>query len=311
MTREAAEFWDKQVAQPTHNSWMEPLRSRLYINEMVSGRSGGWPLDWLQEWLKGRRFTRALSVGCGTGALERDLILREMCDQIDAFDGSTASIEVARREADVAGYSKRIHYSIGDFNAPSLPRRTYDAVFFHQSAHHVGKLEKLYRALLDATTPDAIVYLDEFVGPSRADWTAELLSKWEPLYQSLPASARLFDSLRLPVEYDDPSEAVRSSEIVDQLRIGFDVEAYRGYGGNVLSVVFPQLAPAEISDAMLAALIETEKQWLQRGDAHFHAIVVARPKRSRVARLAAILRYTVEPKVRRAGREVRRLVSRQ
>lgn len=304
MTSKAAEFWDKQVAQPTHNSWMAPLRARLYINEMVSGRAGGWPLDWLQEWLKGRRFARALSVGCGTGALERDLILRDMCDRIDAFDGSTASLEIARREADAAGYSDRIHYAIGDFNEPSLPRRTYDAVFFHQSAHHVGKLEKLYRALLEATTPDAIVYLDEFVGPSRAEWNADLLSRWEPIYQSLPPSARLFERLRLPVEYDDPSEAVRSAEIVDQLRIGFDVQAFRGYGGNVLSVVFPQLVPAEISDAMLAGLIETEKRWLQQGDPHFHAIVVATPKRSAAARLAARLRYTVEPKLRRAAREI-------
>lgn len=164
MANEKDSFWDREVTQPTHNSWMAPLQTRLYINEMISGRPGVWPLDWFQEWLGGRRFRKALSVGCGTGALERDLLLRNICDTIDAFDASRVSIDIARAEAASAGYADRVNYYVADFNEPALPRATYDAIFFHQSAHHVAKLEKLFRAMLRAATADAVIYLDEFVG---------------------------------------------------------------------------------------------------------------------------------------------------
>lgn len=103
---------------------------------------------------------------------------------------------------------------------------------------------------------------------------------------------------------------MRSSEILDQLRVGFDVHAVRGYGGNILSVMYPQLIPAEISDDLVATMIATEKEWLQRAEPHFYAIVVASPKRGRIRRVLASLRYFITPKVKRLGREAARITRR-
>jgi SAM-dependent methyltransferase len=102
--RNAAAFWDREVVQPTHFSWMAHPEIRSYINESISGSPHKWPIDWLVEWLDGRRFTRALSVGCGTGPLERDLIQRGLCDFIDAFDGSPESVRIARDLAAGGGH---------------------------------------------------------------------------------------------------------------------------------------------------------------------------------------------------------------
>ncbi|MGZ5473346.1 MAG: class I SAM-dependent methyltransferase [Thermoanaerobaculia bacterium] len=186
---------------------------RLYINESISGNPGFWPMDWFSRQYS-PRFARALSIGCGTGALERDLLKRGICDRFDAFDGSPVSLDVAKTEAAKLGLSEHIHYSIADFNEPKLPRRAYNAVFFQQSAHHVAKLEKLFRAVLRSLKPGGVLYLDEYIGPSRSDWNDRLLGPLRSINKLLPEEVRTRDDLPLPIQWDDPSEAIRSAEIL-------------------------------------------------------------------------------------------------
>ena len=98
-THTATDFWNREILLPTHDSWMQHESVRIYINMQVGGGIGTWPFDWLESVLGIRRFDRALSVGCGAGALERDLIRRKICRRVDAFDGSFQSIRIARSEA--------------------------------------------------------------------------------------------------------------------------------------------------------------------------------------------------------------------
>lgn len=299
------EFWDHEITAPTHNSWMEPEQTRHYINTSISGDPGKWPLDWFQETFPNRQFARALSIGCGTGALERDLVRRNVALRVDAFDGSIGSLVAAREAALSEGMHHRIHYFAADFNEPSLPHATYDFVVFHQSLHHVGKLEKLLRELLRVMTADGLLYFDEFVGPSRTDWNDQTLAKYRALYRALPREVRFFDVLPLPIQWDDPSEAVRSSEILPQLRLGFRLLHVRGYGGNVLAMMYPGLVPTRITPPLIAEMTREETRLLSEGDTPFHAVVVAMPKVSRLARTLAGMRYFVEPKIKRVLRELR------
>lgn len=300
--KDAAAFWDREVVDPTYVSWMANPAVRRYINASISGDPDCWPIDWLLRTFPGLHVPSALSIGCGTGALERDLLARGICDRMTAFDGSQVSIDVARAEAGKANLSNRVTYFVADFNEPRLPANAYDAVFFHQSAHHVAKLEKIFRAVLRALKPGGMLYLDEFVGPSRTDWHGERLAALRAFYARLPREARLHEELPVPIKPEDPSEAIRSSEILPQLRIGFDVEHLRGYGGNILSVIFGNLR--DHNDDLVDRLIEAERQILRAGEPPFHAVIVARPKTG--ARKAfASARYFAVPKLKRIVREVR------
>lgn len=303
-------FWDREVERPTHISWLEPLPVRHYVNEAISGNLGTWPLEWFRNHYPGP-YARALSVGCGTGPLERSLISLNLCETIDAFDGSIRSVAIAAQEARAVD-TRRIRYFAADFNRPSIARPPggYDAVFFHQSAHHVGKLERLFSNVLSVMKPDGVLYLEEYVGPSRHHWNEEAIAPYDALYQQIPKERRFFDRFPLPVQYEDLSEAVRSAEIVPQLEVGFEIEAFRGYGGNVLSVLIPVIRPHGLDDDLIVRMIETEKEWLARGAAPFCAVIVARPKRGRVRRAAAVTRYFVVPKVRRIVREIRARIAR-
>jgi SAM-dependent methyltransferase len=303
----AGSFWDREVVEPTHSSWMSDPRVRDRINAMIGETRPMWPVDWFEQRLGGRKFERALSIGCGTGPLERDLVGRGLCRTVDAFDGSVHSLVIARRLAKDAGVADRIRYFASDFNRPALPRRRYDIVFFHQSLHHVGKLEKLYRAVLRALKPDGYLYLDEFVGPSRTQWNDALAAPHRAIFETLPRELRTMDAMPLPIQPDDPSEAIRSGEIMEQLRIGFEVEEVRGYGGNVLSVLFPLIDWPQSPDDLMLRLMREEDAMLA-GEPSYYAIVVARPVRG-LFRLYASSRWFLEPKLKRLAYEIRQRLS--
>ncbi|HET7705943.1 MAG TPA: class I SAM-dependent methyltransferase [Thermoanaerobaculia bacterium] len=300
---DARQFWDREILEQSHVSWLEHPLIRAYVNEQI----GGWPFDWFERWLGGRRFERALSIGCGAGALERDLVRRGICANIDAFDGSVGSLRLARQEAVASGMAGRIRYFASNFNEPVLPRRKYDLVLFHQSAHHVAKLEKLYRALLRSMKSDAILYLDEYVGPSRHDWSDELLAEHRRVFASLPREVRDGDALPYPIQDDDPSEAIRSSEIEHQLVFGFKTLERRPYGGTLLSVIFPRLRPGA-GDDVVRRLIDEEKRMLREGHDSYYKIIVARPRRG-LLRPHASLHYFAVPKLKRVVREIKRSIA--
>lgn len=309
MTDSSFSFWNREVQAPTHSEWMALPAVRSRINRKIGGREETWPLDWFAEAYPGLHFARALSIGCGAGALERDLLRRGLCDTVDAFDGSIASLAVARAAAAEAGLDGRVRYFAADFNRPALPSGHYDAVFVHQALHHVAKLEKLLRAVRRALRPQGLLYLEEYVGPSASDWTAAAIAPLAADYARLPAEVRRYDRLPPPINSADPSEAIRSREIRHQLGIGFAIEHERGYGGNLLAVILPALDLAKLDDALLERLQRDEDVQLARGELDFYAVLVSRPRRGPRGVLAD-LRYFVEPKVKRLGRELAKLFGR-
>jgi SAM-dependent methyltransferase len=299
-TTRARQFWENELVASVHSGWMHFPAVRQHIIEQI-GIGYGWPMDWLLHQLQGRVFDRALSIGCGTGALERDLIQRGICRRIDAFDGAIASLAVAGEEAK----GLPIRYFAADFNRPALPRGVYDAVFFHQSLHHVAKLEKLLREVMLALKPDGLVYLDEYVGPSRNWWTDARFVRERELFRNVvPEHARLSQELPFPIVYGDPSEAVQSGEIREQLAVGFDVLAERGYGGNVLSIMCPAVWWEHADEDQLQRLIDAERAELAAGAQPYYMLILARPKQGAAQTLAS-LRYAIEPKVKRIGRMLR------
>lgn len=297
-------FWDRESHGRTHNDWLSHPLVREYVNELVTGSPHDWPFDWFQREVPGRRFPLGLSIGCGTGALERDVLRRGICDRIEAFDASPASLETARAEAKTAGLEDRVVYRLDDFNNASLPASRYDIVFFHQSLHHVSRLERLLRQVRRALKPGGIVYLDEFVGPSRDYWTPWTASGLRTVVELFPPDVQFDEGFLMPVQYDDWSEAVRSGEIRTTLRIGFTLRE-RGYGGNVLAIVFPSVRAARLSDEMVRNLIAAEKSILDSGVPSFHAVIVAEPRTGLGGALAS-LRYLLRPKARRIVREILR-----
>lgn len=298
-SNEASRFWDREIVAPTHTSWMEHPEVREYINSYTDHQ---WPMDWFRS-LFGRTFRRGLSIGCGGGALERDIVRKDVCERVDAFDASLGSLRLASAEAAAAGLEGRIRYFAADFNRVALPRSTYDIVFVHQALHHVSRLERLFSQIIGTLRPGGLLYIDEYIGPSRDDWNDTIFRLYRERYGRIPREARKLEVALLPIQPDDPSEAIRSSEIVPQLRKGFRVLHERGYGGNLLAVLYPMIDWQHASPELVRTLIDEERDLIERSG-HFHTIIVAEPG-SAARSVLVRLYYALRPKVLRARFELR------
>jgi 2-polyprenyl-3-methyl-5-hydroxy-6-metoxy-1,4-benzoquinol methylase len=273
-----AQFWGRVAAGDPLVTWLHEPTVRRYVNSSISGDPNVWPMDALAPSFGPVR--NALSLGCGDGTLDRHLRRSGLCESVTGIDISERSLEVARAKAAEEGLDG-IRYVRGDFNALDLEAGTYDAAFFQQSLHHVEKLEGCLEAVAAALKPNGMLYLDEYIGPSRSQWHHGLLAEADAVYRTLPRAVRRRRRLALPVDRrGDPSEAVRSSEIVAEVSRRFEIETRRDYGGNFLSVIHPHLDLTRVGeaerDSILESIIAAERAVLAAGAVAYYTVIVAR-----------------------------------
>ncbi len=245
------ESWSQ--ARITH--WVEHPRVRERISRKITGRDGSEAYHhFVHEDLGGRvPVDRALTLGCGVGELERGLIQYDFCRHHDAFDVSGGAIATAKTQAEALGHT-HIHYEVQDLNRFTLPANTYDVIFGVSAVHHIAELENLHKNVHGALTPGGYFYMDEFIGPSQFQWTERQLEAVNDFLGSIPARLRVSvtDGVTLhevvkrhTIEYMntiDPSEAIRSAEILPLLSQYFPGYTFRGYGGTILHLLMEDIA---------------------------------------------------------------------
>jgi SAM-dependent methyltransferase len=271
-------------------TWMGNPLVRAYINEQVSGRAEVWTVEWFgKQFAKDRPFPSGLVIGCGTGELERDLVRRGICERVVALDIAASSLALAREQAEREQLQARIEYRVQDGRAhlEKLPDRSLPAVFFHGALHHFDRIPELLSLVAAKLVPDGILFVDEYVGPSMKQWNLALLLPANLAYYLLPRTSRRPRLVRAPINPGDPSECICSAEILPNLHRYFEILVRRDYGGNLLSLVYPNLAPAPGSpfpaDSAVRRLIRLERAFRRCTGFFrrtFHSVVVARPRGS-------------------------------
>jgi SAM-dependent methyltransferase len=279
--------WSSDAARDTQilgQYWLAHPQVRDRVNRLASGRPDQDAYGRLADLLAQRGWRlpipHALSFGCGFGALERDLVSRGLVQQFEAFDLAEGAIAEARRLAAGAGLAQRITYRVADLEQARFPPGSVDAVFAHSSVHHVERLEPLFAAVTRALRPGGLFHLHEFVGPTRFQWTDAQLRLGNALLDALPPRLRRLPGgapkppLTRPTIADmiaaDPSEAIRSADILPLVRARFRVLEERPLGGallhNVLGDIAQNFDPASAQDsAILARLFAAEDAAMAAG----------------------------------------------
>jgi SAM-dependent methyltransferase len=282
-TAAARRFWDAETAREVEDHYWgaQPLVRRA-INRRITGDPNRWPMEWFAATYGQVAFARGLSVGCGSGLLERDVLAKGICEAMEGIDFSEESLEQARFGAEEAHLSDRLEYRGEDINALKLPRARYDIVFFHGSLHHVRQIERVLTEVRQSLKPGGLVYLDEYMGPSRSEWSDEEWGFARSAFDTLPEDLKNRPSLMIPLPLDDPSESVRSSAIRPAAARLFEIVEERPYGGNILWFLFPCLDMERLrqdSTGALSRLIALEDHLLDRGwiESYFR-VVVARKR---------------------------------
>ncbi len=275
----AREFWDAGApGEPEDRYWGAQPLVRRAINRRVTGDPNRWPMEWFADRYVPAALPVGLSVGCGTGLLERDVFLKGICERVEGVDFSPEAITEALREAEDAGLGRRLAYRVEDINAIRLPAAAYDIVFFHGSLHHIRNVERVLEEVHAALKPGGLLFLDEYMGPSRSEWREADWGFARSAFDALPEELKNRPELAIPLPMDDPSESVRSSAILPAARRLFTILEDRPYGGNILWFVFPCLDIARLredrTDA-LSRLIALEDHLLDRRwvESYFRVIV--------------------------------------
>ena len=286
----------------TRIHWMASPVVRAYLNRLASGDA---TVDWLTwVWrrrvlrqLPGRRPLAVLVLGCGTGWLERSLAGQRRVGAIDACDVSAGAVAVAAETARRQGLAERIRYHVVDLNreAPPSPAAGggYDVVVAHSVLHHVEELEFAYPRLVEALVRGGLLVMNEYVGPSRFQFTDAQMAVVNAVLARLPERLRMSLIQGVPFPHKvvptvdemiavDPSESVRSAELLDLTRRHFEVLDEVPYGGTVLQHllydVVQNFDPASLAESRLLALVcLLEEALIREGELPSdYAVVVAR-----------------------------------
>jgi SAM-dependent methyltransferase len=277
-------------------SWTENPVVRAAVMRRISGDER---TDWL-EWARDRCLTtpagRALSLACGAGYTEREAIRCGLCRAIEGVDLSPLAIDTARKRARAKGMTT-ITYRVADLNAIELEPDSYDLVIAKQAIHHVAALEHLLDQVRQALRPAGLFLVNEYVGPSRFQWTDDQLAIMNALLPLLPERLRRYAGPgggirsrieRIPPEShaaEDPGEAVRSAEIVPLIAERFELVARRDFGGTILAPLLERIVqnfdPADEKDHSLLQLLLAFEELLLRHrviSSDFTVLVAGRPR---------------------------------
>jgi len=296
-----SKFWSKSMPMEERKltSWMEHSRVKRAINQRTTGDEF---LDWF-TYIERKYFQKpiksALSVGCGEGALERYALKQGMAEVFDAIDIAEGAIANAKIAAQNANILHQVNYTVSDLNQLVLNSNYYDAVFASASLHHIQNLECAFEQISKSLRPEGYFIFNEYIGPTYFQLPEEQLKLINDMLKILPENFRhiiqegvVTSEIKMAhknpplswFEENDPSEAVRSADILPVLESLFKIVEFKPYGGTLLQFMLQNIVGNFIDgkkedDAWLDMLIYLENLLQEKGVIRSDfALVVAIPK---------------------------------
>jgi SAM-dependent methyltransferase len=248
--RAVAEQWNRP--QRRARSFWQSSVVMAEINRRVSGDPQTSPEEYLAAGYCRPRRRRGFSLGCAGGEMERELIRLDACEHILGVDIAEARIEGARR-ATPEQWRDRLTFECADLET-WRPDGTFDLILARDVLHHVSDLPAWLDFISGALTDGGLLYVDEFVGPDRFQWTDAQLDIVNRLLDRLsPELLRdvVYDdgSPRAPVGRpsvedmirEDPSESAHSADIPGMLAATFEIVEQRRKGGALYHLFFNRI----------------------------------------------------------------------
>lgn len=195
---------------------------------------------------------RGLSIGCGGGNKEVKWVRACPSLHLTGIDISPQRITVARRTASAEGLSERLAFMTQDIYTLGVEPHTYDLIIADGALHHLHSLDTFLPNLRRWLTPEGHFVVNEYVGPSRFQWTDAQLRLTNELLATIPERLRtdafgtVKRSIHRPGRFamilSDPSEAVESAIIDPLLHEHFRVIDRKPYGGTILQNLLKDIA---------------------------------------------------------------------
>jgi SAM-dependent methyltransferase len=241
--------WNSGVRDDT---WASVPAIQRRWNTLVSGDAGVDHHAWVaQRYLAGGGL-RALAVGCGDGVRELEWARTGRFASLVGIDLAPAAIASAQAAARAAGLDGIVTFRVGDLSDREvLGSETFDVVIGERSVHHLSPLREILTSLRERLVPGGLFLLDDYVGPTRFQWTDAQLEAINHLLPLLPQRLRrkcdggIKEREHRPsllyMLVNDPSEAVESAAILPLMDELFERVDLRPYGGAILHMLLSKI----------------------------------------------------------------------
>lgn len=273
--------WSRTTSPPTN--WWNIPRVRQRWNEMVTGEAN-LPINdyFVGKYFSGASQLKGLSLGCGVGG--RELLWAEtgLFSHLDAYDLSPVRIESARKNAAESEFGHLVHFHVGDVMKIEVPEGFYDFVIVEGAMHHFSPLGEVLKKINIFLRQGGYLFINDFVGPTRFQWTDRQLQSVNALLDLLPQKYKkiwgeeklkrdVYKHSRFGMIYMDPSEAVESASIVPLISQVFEIKEMKNYGGTLLHPMLNSIAHNFLSDdpktqKWLDICFEVEDALMSEGD---------------------------------------------
>lgn len=300
-----AALWDKTASERAVSPVQGWLDSVIVLENYVQPRITESPrLNWLEGFVRRLGIPaggRWLSLGCGAAGLEIHACKAGLCGSMRALDVSEGSLEQARQNAAREGV-ENIEFGPVDMNRVDLAGQRWDVILMAMSLHHVRELGGVLAQIHDALAPGGLFITNEFIGPRQFQFTdlqlglvKELLSVLPEFWRRDSATGSLKEEyLRMSVEHwniADPSEAIRSDRIVEEIERRFEIVERVDYGGTLVNLLLEHIIhnfdsgdPKDVTVVKLLCRIE-EILIRQRVIASDFTVIAARQRPASASRV--------------------------
>jgi len=273
--------WDAVTQNTNKNWWAIPYIQKRW-NKLITGDEEIEYSEYLiKKYFSRRKNLVLLSPGCGTGSKELKFAIFDYFKLIEAFDLSSERIAIAIRNAKENGFSNII-YSVSDIMAFNFEVNKYDVVLFDSSLHHVRELEFILSKVYNSLKDDGLLVINEYVGHSRFQWSKEQLNVSNVALKLLPddyrkrwKSSRIKSKIYRPgilrMIISDPSESIRSQDILKEIYKKFNTVEEKSFGGNILHLILKDIShnfieSSDESIRLLNQLFKTEDEFIANGN---------------------------------------------
>lgn len=256
--KKISRHWSSKTtaSSPGKVRWWQSPHIMSHYNKTVSNNPAESLIDVAKRKAKGRTFEEGVSIGCGTGAKEMNLIKAKLVHFFHLFELSDVRIEEGLKLAKKLGISDRVAFSNGD-GFDCFKDESVDFVHWNNSLHHMFDVAQAVQWSQNVLKVGGMFYMDDFIGPTRFQWSDNALGLINRIRAVLPDRYLLSpyhpkeDKILLdkPVtrpnphvlSMRDPSEAADSGRILESVRKYFPDAEISLTGGVVYSLALEDI----------------------------------------------------------------------
>jgi SAM-dependent methyltransferase len=293
--QQVASFWDAHRWEEVPPYWAGFPPVQEYLAARAGDPKEHYHKTILRRNCSGRRFCNGISLACGLGRSERTFAELGMAGRITGIDLSPLSIDRAREEAAQDGCGDCLEYVVADV-AEWLGRDSVSAIDLAIAVgglHHLADPFGLMRTLRRKMTPDAVLFVDEYVGPNYYQYDSRTLRAVNellvPLHNVAPGAWPAGWSGFPKTDFlADPSEGVAASHILPAIRENFEIVEEFPLCGTLLLPMFGHMHAAMARDAscrpamarLAVTVMDFERQLVEAGRLEpYFVCLVGRPRK--------------------------------